>query len=124
MTDDEIQGKDEEVALIPKHHGEYASASLRLSNRLEYEGRREEALRMIEEAVQLHRQLAADEPAAFTPDLAGSLNNLSNRLSNLGRPEDALTAIQEAVQLRRQLAADRPAAFTPHLALALNNLSN
>ncbi|KAG8741262.1 hypothetical protein FRC12_015731 [Ceratobasidium sp. 428] len=42
-------------------------------------GRREEALAAIEEAVQLCRQLAADRPAAFTPDLADSLNNLSIR---------------------------------------------
>jgi tetratricopeptide (TPR) repeat protein len=87
-------------------------------------GHREDALKAIEEAVQLYRQLAADRPAAFTPDLAMSLNNLSSDLSDLGRREDALKAIEEAVQLRRQLAADRPAAFTPDLAMSLNNLSN
>jgi tetratricopeptide (TPR) repeat protein len=71
-----------------------------------------------------YRQLAADRPAAFNPDLAMSLNNLSNRLSDLGHREDALTAIQEAVELYRKLAADRPAAFNPDLAMSLNNLSN
>jgi hypothetical protein len=41
-----------------------------LSNSLSALGRREDALKAIEEAVgELHRQLAADRPAAFTPDL-------------------------------------------------------
>ena len=76
------------------------------------------------QAVDHHRQRAADRPDAFTPDLAASLNNLSNRLADLGRREDALAAIDEAVDVYRQLAAARPDAFTPDLARSLNNLSN
>ncbi|KZP19810.1 TPR-like protein [Athelia psychrophila] len=95
-----------------------------LSNRLSGLGRKEEALKAIQEAVDLHRILAAERPAAFNADLATSLNNLSNHLSGLGRKEEALKAIQEAVDLRRILAAERPAAFNAELAMSLNNLSN
>jgi len=93
-------------------------------------GCREDALKAIEEAVQLWRQLAADCPAAFAPDLSMSLNNLSMSLNNLsiclsdlGHQEDALKTIKGAVQLQRQLAADCPTAFTPDLVISLNNLS-
>ena len=41
-------------------------------------GRREEALAASTEAVAIRRELAAARPDAFTPDLAGSLNNHSN----------------------------------------------
>ena len=77
-----------------------------------------------EEAVTIHRELAAARPDAFRPDLAMSLNNLANMLSDLGRREDALAAVEEAVALYRELAAARPDAFRPDLAMSLNNLSN
>ena len=38
-----------------------------LSNRLSRLGRREEALKMIEEAVSIYRMQAADQPNAFPP---------------------------------------------------------
>ena len=41
-------------------------------------GRREAALQAAEEAAALYRELARARPDAFTPDLAGSLNNLAN----------------------------------------------
>ena len=67
--------------------------------------------------------VAHEDPDAFPPDLATSLNNLANRLSDLGRREEALAAAEEAVRLRRVLAAARPDAFTPDLAGSLNNLA-
>ena len=79
-------------------------------------GRREDALAAAQEAVSLHRQLAATSPDAFTPGLAMAVNNQAKMLSDLGGPEDALAAAQEAVSLYRQLAATSPDAFTPGLA--------
>ena len=86
-------------------------------------GRREQALDAAQETADLYRQVAEQRPDAFTPDLAGSLNNLANRLSELGRREQALDAAQEAADLYRQLAGQRPDAFTPNLAMSLNNLA-
>jgi hypothetical protein len=52
----------------------------RISDRLQYMGRREDALRAMQEAVELYRRLAADCPEAYNPDLVMSLTNLSNCL--------------------------------------------
>jgi tetratricopeptide (TPR) repeat protein len=84
-------------------------------------GRREEALVAIEEAVAIRRELAAERPGVFRPDLADSLNNQSNRLSQLARRNEALAAIEEAVAIRRELAAERPGVFRPDLAMSLTN---
>jgi len=94
--------KFKRAMLCPEH----GKALIRLSTRLSYMDRREEALEAVQEAAELYRQLAKDDPTAFNPDLAISLDILSNHLSNLGHREDALDAIREAVELHRRLAKD------------------
>jgi tetratricopeptide (TPR) repeat protein len=69
------------------------------------------------------RVLAKQNPAAFNPDLASSLNNLSNRQGEAGLRDEALSTIGEAVDIYRLLAEQNPAAYNPDLAAALNNLS-
>ena len=61
---------------------------------------------------------------AYTPDLAGALNNLAAFLSAVGEQDEALVAVREAVRLRRALAEASPQAYTPNLAMSLNNLAN
>ncbi|MEN6337701.1 MAG: tetratricopeptide repeat protein [Phycisphaerales bacterium] len=87
-------------------------------------GRREEASKAAQEALDIYRRLAKDRPDAFLPELAWSLNNLGDMLRDLGRREEALKAEQEALDIRRRLAKDRPDAFLPDLAMSLNNLGN
>ena len=96
---------------------------LKLANRLSEVGRSGEALEVAQEAVDLYRELAQTSPAAYTPNLAGALNNLANVLSEVGRSGEALEVAQEAVDLYRVLAQASPAAYTPNLAGALNNLA-
>ncbi len=86
-------------------------------------GRREEALKAAQEAVEVYRRLAQANPQAFEPNLAASLNNLANILAGLGRRGEALEAAQEAVEVYRRLAQANPQAFEPDLAGSLNNLS-
>jgi tetratricopeptide (TPR) repeat protein len=95
-----------------------------LGARLSELGRREEALKATEQAVETYGALAKRNPEAFQPDLAMSLNNLGNSLSELGRREEALKATAQAVELRRALAKRNPEAFQPALAMSLNNLGN
>ena len=95
-----------------------------LSIRLSDVGERAAALGAAREAVGLYRALAEASPAAYNPDLAGSLNNLANCLSGVGDREGALGAAREAVDLYRGLAEASPAAYTPNLAASLNNLAN
>ncbi|CAF0693564.1 tetratricopeptide repeat protein [Candidatus Methylacidithermus pantelleriae] len=80
------------------------------------------ALEHQQKAVNLHRELAEENPQAFLPSLATSLNNLGTYLSALGQREEALAATQEAVDLYRKLAAQNPQAFLCHLASSLTNL--
>ena len=74
--------------------------------------------------MKLYRALFEQNPDAFRPDLARSLNNLANRLSELGRRPEALAPAEEAVKLYRELAEQNPDAFRPNLASSLNNLAN
>ena len=74
--------------------------------------------------MRIRRQLAEGSPAAYLPDLAGSLNNLAAFLSEVGRGEEALEAAQESVGRYRELAESSPAAYLPGLAGSLNTLAN
>ncbi len=112
-----IRASEEEVVLA-----ERARHQNNLGLMLSELGRREEALKATQEAVELYRALAQSNPDAFQPDLAMSLNNLGLGLSELGNREEALKATQEAVELRRALAQSNPDAFQPDLAMSLNNL--
>jgi len=85
-------------------------------------GEHRRALAAIEEAVALYRELAAAEPARYTPDLADSLTNLRASLRDLGEHRRALAAIEEAVALYRELAAAEPARYTPDLADSLSSV--
>lgn len=74
-----------------------------LANRLSEIGRREVALKRVQEAVVMYRELAEPNASAFTPDLARSLHNLSIHLSELGRKDETLERIEEAVPTFREL---------------------
>ena len=66
-----------------------------LAIRLSAVGQRGGALVAAREAVELYRGLAEVSPAAYIPDLAGSLNNLANRLSEVGEQDSALETFAE-----------------------------
>ena len=68
---------------------------LKLANRLSEVGRSGEALEVAQEAVDLRRVLAQTSPAAYTPNLAGALNNLATILSEEGQYEEALNVFTE-----------------------------
>ena len=55
---------------------------------------REGALTALEEATASYRKLAAVDPATYTHQLAGSLNNLSVQRAAAGDQAGALTAIE------------------------------
>jgi len=92
--------------------------------RLSENGRRDEALVVTEEAVEIRRRLAAGNPAVYEPGLAASLSNFGNDLSGAGRRDDALAAEQEAVEIHRRLVAGNPAAYEPNLAISLSVLAS
>jgi hypothetical protein len=62
-------------------------------------------LEVIQEAVDLHRELATHRPSIFNSVFASSLDELSQQLTNLGHSEQALEALHEAAVIRDQRAA-------------------
>jgi tetratricopeptide (TPR) repeat protein len=95
-----------------------------LAIRLGDMGRQRDGAETIEEAVTIHRRLAAIDPATHDPNLAMSLNNLANRLQGIGRHADGLEASTEATEIYQRLVEEDPDAYEPDLAMSLNNLAN
>jgi hypothetical protein len=77
------------------------------------------------EALDNYRKLAADNPSAYLPDLATTLNNLGILVAaDSNRHQAAETLFTESLEIRRKLAADNPSVYLPHVATTLNNLGN
>ena len=95
---------------------EIQSTRARLANnlgvRLSAVGRREEALAMAGEAVQIRRQLAQQRPDAFLPDLARSLARRGSIIAE-GRPGEAIELFTEAIRLLTPFFSRYPQAHAP-----------
>ena len=97
----------------------YASRRLSLSRCLAASGRRDEALQTAQEATNLYRTLAEHNPAAYTPNLAASLNNLAIYLDNNGQQREALQTAQEATNLYRELVNENFRTFSSRFTTTL-----
>lgn len=75
-------------------------------------------------ALNISRKLAENNPDAFLPDVAMTLNNLANLHSDTHNYPQAEQEYAEALEIRRQLANGNPDAFLPHVADTLNNLGS
>jgi tetratricopeptide (TPR) repeat protein len=86
--------------------------------------RLDEARLHFEQALQMRRQLARQNPATYLPDMATTLNNLGNlnRLEN--RMDEALQSYREALKIHRQLQQLKMDPYPPDLATTLNNLGS
>src|SRR5205823_12020226 len=73
-------------------------------------GRREDALRVAEEAVRLDRVLAAAQPGAFGVALARSLWVLGDLYGETGRSDLAIATLEEGVTLLTPIFVTVPAA--------------
>jgi tetratricopeptide (TPR) repeat protein len=77
-----------------------------------------------QEALQITRELAVENPRSFLPDVAQTLNNLANLHSDTNEMAIAEQEYQEALQITRELAVENPRSFLPDVAMTLNNLAN
>ena len=87
-------------------------------------GRREDALAASEEAVTIRRQLAAQYPDAFQPDLARSINVMSDALAALERHQDAAKAADDALRVITPYLERFPARYSGLAAAIANDLLN
>ncbi|MEV7380733.1 tetratricopeptide repeat protein [Streptomyces lydicus] len=82
-------------------------------------GDHEVALTVTQDAVRVHDELAAQDPAVHEPALAWALAHLGLRLTETGRYEEAAQATDRAVDLSRRLVASDSTAHRLRLAVSL-----
>ena len=104
-----------ELSPTVEHHFEYAYLLQSLNDF-------EKARHHYEEALQIHRELAQQNPEAYLPRVATSLNNLGVLLHNTNDLKKAQDYYEEALQIHRELAQQNPEAYLPDVATSLNNL--
>ncbi|ASC71807.1 TPR repeat family protein [Halomicronema hongdechloris C2206] len=83
----------------------------------------EPATVLYSEVLTSHRQLAQENPRAYLPDVAMTLNNLAILQADQNQLSAAQASYEEALGIRRQLAQENPRAYLPDVAMTLLNLS-
>ncbi|MDJ0706047.1 MAG: tetratricopeptide repeat protein [Leptolyngbyaceae cyanobacterium MO_188.B28] len=78
---------------------------------------------LYEEALQTYRELAQENPRAYLPYVAMTLNNLALLQSDQNDYGPAQGNYEEALQTYRELAQENPRAYLPYVAMTLNNLA-
>ena len=106
-----------ELSPTVEHHFEYAYLLQSLNDF-------EKARHHYEEALQIRRELAKQNPEAYLPEVATSLNNLGVLLRDTNDLKKAQDYYEKALQIRRELAQQNPEAYLPEVAASLNNLGN
>ena len=89
----------------PDRAGMLSNLGRSLSSRARRAGRSSEALSTLTEAVNVYRELAASDPAVWSPDLGDALTYLSVQLMESGLREEASAAYEEAVEVLRGASA-------------------
>jgi len=83
-----------------------------------------EAMPLYEEALKIHRKLAEENPNAYLPDVAMTLNNLAALYSDINEYPKAVEEYEEVLKIHRKLAEENPNVYLPDVAKTLNNLAN
>ena len=104
-----------ELSPTIEHHFKYAFLLQSLNDF-------EKARRHYEEVLQALQELAQQNPEAYLPEVATSLNNLGVLLSDTNDLKKAQDYYEEALQIRRELAKHNPEEYLPDVATSLNNL--
>ena len=73
-------------------------------------------------AKEIYEQLAAKNPSAYQPYLAGTCNNLGILYSDMNRMDKAEQEYLRAKEIREQLVTEHSSAYQPYLADSCNNL--
>ncbi|MFH8680844.1 tetratricopeptide repeat protein [Streptomyces lydicus] len=106
-TDEEARSARAELLVVYGHHLATGAAD------------HEAALAVTRDAVCVHEELAALDPAVHERAVAWALAHLGLRLTETGRYEEAAQATDRAVALSRRLAASDPTAHRLRLAVSL-----
>ena len=77
-----------------------------------------------EKALEIIQRLAKDNPQAYEPDVAMTLNNLAVLYKGTQRFTEAEGIYKQALEIRQRIAKDNPQAYEPDVAMTLNSLAN
>ncbi|HEY2294404.1 MAG TPA: tetratricopeptide repeat protein [Thermoanaerobaculia bacterium] len=81
-----------------------------------------EAREAFEEALEISRKLAQENPDTYLPDVAETLNNLGSLLSDQNLMQEAQDAYDEALEIGLKLKQKDPPTYLPIVASTQNNL--
>ena len=82
-----------------------------------------EAKNCCQQALEICRRLAKDNPSAYEVDVATTCNNLAGLLDDLNRKPEAEQLYREALEIYRRLAKDNPDVYEASVATICNNLA-
>ena len=111
-----------EALEIYRNLGDLSNVARTLNNLGLLHSDRNIALAEYQEALQIYRKLAVENPCSFLPDVATTLNNLAILHSDKNEMAIAEQEFQEGLHIRRKLAVENPRSFLPDVAQTLNNL--
>ena len=78
---------------------------------------------MYKQALEIRQRLAKDNPKAYEPDVAQTLNNLAILYSRTQRFPESEDMYKQALEIYQRLANDNPKAYEPYVAGPLGGLS-
>jgi len=80
------------------------------------------ARRHYEEALRMYRSLSEQNPEAYMPSVARTLNNLGALLQATNELQQAQAYYEEALEIRREMSKQSPKAYQSDVAMSLSNL--
>ncbi len=101
-----------------------STALIAKSNVLAVIGRPEEGLAPVQEALQLTRTIAEENPEIYQVNLARAMSTTSVRHYELRQLAESLDFAQNALRVFEHLSGSRPEAFSAELCDVCNNISN
>ena len=104
-----------ELAPTIEHHFKYAYLLQSLNDF-------EKAINLYEMVLKELRELAKQNPEAYNPDMALTLNTLGCLLRVANDFKQAQSHFEEALEIYRKLTKQNPEAYNPYVAMSLNNL--
>ena len=104
-----------ELAPTIEHHFKYAYLLQSLNDF-------EKAINLYEMVLKELRELAKQNPEAYKPHMALTLNNLGSLLRVANDFKQAQSHFEEALEIYRKLTKLNPEAYNPYVAMSLNNL--
>ena len=88
---------------------------------LDRQNQHQKAIAYYDKALKIFRRQVQENPQAYEPDLASTLNNLAALYSNIQRFDESEAMYTEALEIYRRIAKSNPQAYEPDMAMTIYN---